>query len=62
MRLQITKAHGVPRGGSRGDHGGQKIPSFRIIQGKPKEWCSGIKMPYNASFLEFSIISILNEI
>ena len=36
---------GYTRGGSRGGHGGQKAPSSRIILGKPKECCSGIKMP-----------------
>jgi len=29
---------------SEGGYGGQKTPS-RIMLGKPKQWCNGIKMP-----------------
>ena len=44
------------RGGSRGGHGGQTTPPYRIILGKPKEWCSGIKchkMHYFLSLASF---------
>ena len=30
---------------AQGGSWGSKDPPSRIIQGKPKEWCSGIKMP-----------------
>ena len=33
------------QGRIKGGHGGQKTPPSRIIFGKPKQWCGGIKMP-----------------